>query len=134
VTQIYKKPQIQMRKTVEQKQQQKAQMENPHSTYDKYKDIPEAAMKVAEGMETQFTNHLLAEIQKSSGQKLGGTQKIYRSMLDSERAKMMAQSATGLGIKDVVLKEFYPNFDQPKRDDGVKIYKRVNSHKGETNE
>ena len=32
---------------------------------DKYKNVPKEYMQVAEGMESQFTNHLLNEMRKS---------------------------------------------------------------------
>lgn len=105
---------------------------------DKYKNVPKEYLEVAEGMESQFTNHLINEMRKSTKAPSGPAESIYRSMLDAERAKLMSQTNTGLGIKDVVLKEIYPNFDKPNLGN-VKMYKEitakeVHSTQGENNE
>jgi len=110
----------------------------PKHDPDKYKNVPKEYLQVAEGMESQFTNHLLNEMRKSVKAPSGPAEGIYRSMLDAERSKLMAQTNTGLGIKDVVLREIYPNFDKPNLGN-VKMYKDINaqnvhSTQGENNE
>lgn len=105
---------------------------------DKYKNVPKEYLQVAEGMESQFTNHLLNEMRKSVKAPGSSAERIYRSMLDAERSKLMAQTNTGLGIKDVVLREIYPNFDKPNLGN-VKMYKEIsketiNSQQGERDE
>ncbi len=150
MTVIHKTPQTQIQKSSKQ-DPNAIKMANTKQPYDKYKYVPKNVMEVAEGMESQFTNHLLREMKKVSGQKLGPAENIYQSMLDSERSKMMAKSNSGLGIKDVVIRELYPQFQQvdyrqrqnnesvrmhkeikpqPKQSK-VEMYKKVNSQQGE---
>lgn len=100
---------------------------------DKYKNVPKDYMRVAEGMEAQFTNHLLNEMRKTIHPTTPQTQaeKIYRSMLDDQRSQMMAKSDTGLGIKDMVLDQIYPRYKQRPPQDAVSIYNKSNSQQGE---
>ena len=98
---------------------------------DKYKNVPKEYLKVAEGMEAQFTNHLLNEMRKTVKHSTNSpAERIYRSMLDQERAKMMAETNTGIGIKDTVLREIYPNFNKPNKAN-LNHYQAINSQKGE---
>jgi Rod binding domain-containing protein len=103
---------------------------------EKYRHIPKDYMRVAEGMEAQFTNHLLGEMRKTIHSVDPETQdeKIYKSMLDNERSDMMAKSNSGLGIKDLVLDQIYPKHRRVPQDQGVKMYNKLNSQKGESNE
>lgn len=141
MTVIHKTPQIQMHKSERNSQHDSSssavQMKHKQMPYDKYKYVPKQVMEVAEGMESQFTDHLLKQMKKSSGKELGPAEKIYHSMLDSERSKMMAKTNTGLGIKDVIIREFHPqfeqrNFRQPTETAPVEMYKKINSQKGES--
>lgn len=105
--------------------------------HDKYKNIPKEYMKVAQGMETQFTNHLLNEMRKSAQPTNPDSngQKIYKSLLDAERSQMMSESGTGLGIKDLVLDQIYPKHRRVPQNDSVKMYKKnINSQQGASNE
>jgi Rod binding domain-containing protein len=96
---------------------------------DKYKNIPKPYMQVAEGMEEQFTNHLLGEMRKTVHSTAPDSQatKVYKSMLENERAKLMAQSSSGLGIKDLVLDQIYPKHRRVSAQNTVKMYKQNNS-------
>ena len=98
------------------------------SVTDKYKNIPEPYMKVAQGMESQFTNHLLTEMQKTihSTTPDSGATKMYKSFLNRERAEMMAKSSTGIGIKDLVLNQIYPQHMRQNNVNAVKMYKQNN--------
>jgi Rod binding domain-containing protein len=109
----------------------------PHQNqakFDKYKNVPKEYMQVAEGMEEQFTNHLLGEMRKTikSTEPESQATRVYKSMLDSERAQMMAQSNSGLGVKDLVLDQIYPQHNRIPRQESVKMYKQANSQ-GERN-
>lgn len=124
MSQIKSAPQIHMRRNVVQQ--------------DKYKHVPKPYMQVAEGMERQFTNHLLAQMRKTvhSANPESNAERIYKSMLDDERAKLMAQSDSGLGVKDMVLDQIYPQHRRVNPRDAVQMYNNIkpNSHKGEMNE
>ncbi len=104
---------------------------------DKYANIPKPYLEVAEGMEAQFTNHLLNQMRKTVPTVNPDSQaeKIYKGMLDSERSKMMASSQSGIGVKDLVLDQIYPKHKRISPQEMVKMYNpNLNSHKGENNE
>jgi Rod binding domain-containing protein len=65
---------------------------------------------VAEGMETQFSNHMIEQMRKSipREKELSSAESYYESLMDNERAKSMAQSDTGLGLKRVILDQIVP--------------------------
>ena len=137
MTVIHKTPQIQMQKSKTEVPSVEMTNANKQVAYDKYKYVPKEVMEVAEGIESQFTDHLLREMKKSSSQELGPAENIYHSMLDSERSKMMAKTNTGLGIKDIVIRELHPqfeqiNFNKPAAREQVKMYNKINSQKGES--
>ena len=81
-----------------------------HRTYNKYKNIPKEYLEVAEGMESQYINYMLNELNKSvqSERPESAAEKYYKSLVNSERAKIMAQTDNGVGIKDLVLDQIYP--------------------------
>ena len=155
VTVIHETPQVQIKKSSRKDLNDIRMEQKQQVAHDKYKGVPKQAIQLGEQYEEHFTNHLLKEIQKSSGRKLGSTEAVYNSWLNEERAKMMAQSDTGLGIKDVVIDEVMrkisPNsrrnqFIQPQNkqvemhnkraelqsnENKVEMYKKINSQKGE---
>jgi Rod binding domain-containing protein len=65
---------------------------------------------VAEGMEANFTAHMLAEMRKSVPKETPDTPAMdyYNSLLDSERAQLMAKSESGLGVKKIILDQIVP--------------------------
>lgn len=75
-----------------------------------YENIPKEYMEVAEGMETQFVNHMLTEMRKSvnSAEKDSNANEYYKSLMDFERAKIMTETGTGIGLKEVILDQIYP--------------------------
>jgi Rod binding domain-containing protein len=71
--------------------------------------IPNDFKNVASGIEKQFAEEMLRQMNKTTGQKAGGSDsKFYKSMLNSERANALAQNNGGLGIQDLILDEIYP--------------------------
>lgn len=77
-----------------------AQKSNPIKPYE----------DIAEGMETNFTSHLLAEMRKSVHKETpdSSAMEYYNSLMDYERAQLMAKSDTGLGVKKVILDQIVP--------------------------
>jgi Rod binding domain-containing protein len=67
--------------------------------------------EIAEGMESNFTSHLLAEMRKTVPKETpdSSATDYYNSLLDYERAQLMARSDTGLGVKKVVLEQIVPH-------------------------
>lgn len=103
---------------------------------DKYRHVPKPYLDFAQGMEERFTKHLLGEMNKTINKANPDSQanKIYNSFLDNERAKLMSESQTGLGIKDIVLDQVYPNWRNKPAQQALNTYQQVNSQKGERNE
>ncbi len=65
---------------------------------------------IAEGMEANFTSHMLAEMRKNipKEEQDSSAMEYYNSLLDYERAQLMAQSNSGLGVKKVILDQIVP--------------------------
>jgi Rod binding domain-containing protein len=65
---------------------------------------------VAEGMEANFTSHLLQEMRKTvpKDNPDSSAMDYYNSLLDYERAQLMAKSDSGLGVKKVILDQIVP--------------------------
>lgn len=61
-------------------------------------------------METNFTSYMLAEMRKTIPKETPDSSAMdyYNSLLDSERAQLMAKSESGLGVKKVILDQIVP--------------------------
>ena len=66
---------------------------------------------IAEGMEANFTSHLLAEMRKTIPKESPDSSAMdyYNSLLDYERAQLMAKSDSGLGVKKIILDQIVPS-------------------------
>jgi Rod binding domain-containing protein len=66
--------------------------------------------EIAEGMEANFSAHMLAEMRKTIPKESpdSSAMEYYNSLLDYERAQLMAKSDSGLGIKKVILDQIVP--------------------------
>lgn len=66
--------------------------------------------EIAEGMEASFTAHMLAEMRKTIPKESpeSSAMEYYNSLLDYERAQLMAKSDSGLGVKKVILDQIVP--------------------------
>jgi Rod binding domain-containing protein len=66
---------------------------------------------LAESMEANFTEHLLKEMKKTVPKETPDSPSMdyYNSLLDSERAHLMARSDSGLGVKKVILEQIVPH-------------------------
>ncbi len=65
---------------------------------------------IAEGMEANFTSHMLAEMRKTIPKESpdSSAMEYYNSLLDYERAQLMSKSDSGLGVKKVILDQIVP--------------------------
>lgn len=65
---------------------------------------------VAEGLETQFSNHMIDQMRRSIPREgePSSAEQYYESLMDYERAKTMAQSDSGIGLKRVILEQIVP--------------------------
>ncbi len=66
--------------------------------------------EIAEGMEANFTSHMLAEMRKTVPKESpdSSAMEYYNSLMDYERAQLMAKSDSGLGVKKVILDQIVP--------------------------
>lgn len=66
--------------------------------------------EIAEGMESNFTSHMLAEMRKTIPKETpdSSAMEYYNSLMDYERAQLMAKSDSGLGVKKVILDQIVP--------------------------
>jgi Rod binding domain-containing protein len=73
--------------------------------------VPDPYKKVASSMEQQFSNFMLNEMKKTTGEESSGDtgSEYYKSLLTTERAKSMASKGEGLGLKKMILDQIYPN-------------------------
>ncbi len=76
---------------------------------DTTKYIPEPYKKVAKGMEAQFAQFMLEQMQKTIHKSTpeSSAEKYYRSLLTQERADKLV-SKGGLGIQEMILNQIYP--------------------------
>lgn len=71
--------------------------------------IPEPFVEVAQGMEKQFAEFMVQEMQKTIGDSDTSTgMDYYKSLLSSEYADALSKNDNGLGIQDLILDQIYP--------------------------
>jgi Rod binding domain-containing protein len=76
---------------------------------DGYDYIPDPYKKVATGMEKQFAEFMITQMESSTGAKeTNSGAKYYKSLMNSERADMMASKDQGMGLQKVILDQIYP--------------------------
>lgn len=104
----------------------------------KYKNVPKPYLDVAQGMETQFINHMMNEMNKTvkSEQPDSSAEKYYKGLLDNERAKIMAQTENGIGLKEIILDQILPqHLKASNNPNAVKMYQQnVGKVQGDNNE
>lgn len=98
------------------------QTKTPH---DKYAKVPKEYMRIAEGMEAQFNQMMLAQMKKTvdRANPESPASKMYESMLDEHYADIMA-SSDGTGIKDLVLEQIYPGFKKTQSLSAINQYQK----------
>lgn len=76
--------------------------------------IPEPYREVAAGMEEQFANFMITEMEKSVGTKQFDTASdYYSSLMRKERSKVMSNKES-LGLQNVILDQIYPEAQRSK--------------------
>ena len=83
---------------------------NPNLQKSYESQIPKEYVDIAEGMEAQFVDFMLTEMQKSVPREtpLSNAEGYYQSTLNYERAQQAAKGQ-GLGIKKMILDQIYPH-------------------------
>ena len=74
------------------------------------KDIPEAYLNVAKGMEQQFIQFMIEQMKKTvdMANPESSALKFYQSILDNHHANIMADKNNGKGLQKVILDQIYP--------------------------
>ncbi len=73
-----------------------------------YEYVPKPYLEMAEGMESQFTEMMYKEMEKTTGKEEGSTaEDYYNSLLNEQRSKT-ASAEDGIGIKKMILDQMYP--------------------------
>ncbi len=82
---------------------------NPNITRN-IRQVPKEYLEVAKGMDAQFMEHLFQEMEKTvpHEEQESTAQEIYRSLLNHERAKTIAERNEGQGIQKLILDEIAP--------------------------
>ncbi len=72
--------------------------------------IPEPYKNVAKGMEKQFAEFMVKQMNKTVGgsSNEGSGAAYYKSLLTSERANAMSENNGGLGLQNLILDQIYP--------------------------
>jgi Rod binding domain-containing protein len=88
-------------------------------------------MKVAEGMESQFINHMINEMRKTvnKNEPMNQAEQFYNSKLDEEYAKIMSETKSGLGLKEMIIEQLAPQYIRrdlvsAKTNQGLRTYKQ----------
>jgi Rod binding domain-containing protein len=72
--------------------------------------VPTKFKKVASAMESQFAEFMLQQMQKTVNRNTAddSSSKYYKSLMNTERAKTLANQNGGLGIQKMILEQIYP--------------------------
>ena len=77
----------------------------------KGRKVPKVVTEIAQGMEVQFIAHLLKKMRDTIPQEEADSSAndYYKSLMDSERAKMIAQKDGGLGLQELIVNQLSPD-------------------------
>ena len=76
---------------------------------DTYKYVPNKFIEVAESLETQFVNHMLKQMQATTGTPSGSTaENYYKDLQTTERSKIMSKASNSGSLKELILNQIYP--------------------------
>ena len=110
-------------------QNQKKVDENKPTSLDPHKFIPEDYKKVAKGLEQQFVQYMVEQMQKTIGKDDNSTaMNYYKELGQKEQAKLMTETRNGMGIQDLILDEIYPK--KFRNQDALNAYKQMKSKSG----
>ncbi len=76
---------------------------------DDFQYVPDDHKNVARGLEQQFAQYMLKQMNKSIGNGPDDTaMNYYKDLNQTEQAKMLSNVKNGLGIQKLILDEIYP--------------------------
>lgn len=71
--------------------------------------IPKEYRDVAKGMEQQFIEYMISQMEKTTGNSdKSVSNSYYKSLLNTERAKVISEHNAGLGLQEMILEQIYP--------------------------
>ena len=71
--------------------------------------VPKEYRDVARGMEQQFIEYMIGQMEKTTGNSDSSiSNNYYKSLLNTERAKIISDHNSGLGLQEVILEQIYP--------------------------
>lgn len=105
------RPQIQSHQVAKPEQNPKFNQTNQlNRVNNPYRYVPSEVMDFAKSMETQFSELMLKEMQKTSNENNSDSaNEFYNGLLTSERAKALTETSSK-GIKDLILDDVYPEY------------------------
>lgn len=77
---------------------------------DDLKYVPEDFKKVAGGLEQQFVQYMLKQMNKSigKGESEGSAMDYYKDLQNTEQAKTLTNTNNGVGVQELILNQIYP--------------------------
>jgi len=72
--------------------------------------VPEEYKKVAKDLESQFSELMLNEMNKTAepAEEASTAENIYSELLTTERSKALSENKGGLGLQNMILDQIYP--------------------------
>jgi len=72
--------------------------------------LDEQIERVAQGMETQFINYMIEKMRKNipKNKTPSSTENYYQSLLNYERAKLIAKQNKGTGLQKLIIEQLNP--------------------------
>ena len=82
---------------------------NTISRKENYQYVPKEFKQIAKSMEQQFIEHMLQQMEKTSGTDSDSTaDNYYKGLQRTERAEMFSQLSGEGSLKDLILDQIYP--------------------------
>ena len=108
-------------------------------TIDDTKYIPKPYLEVAEGMEREFANIMMKQMNKTVGEAQAPSTGMgyYKGLLDDKRVNSMVKSNGGLGLQKLILDQIYPkrmrnefayNHYKRQQEQGLRRNENINMH------
>jgi Rod binding domain-containing protein len=87
--------------------------------------VPTEYKNIAAGMEKQFAEHMIAQMNSTvGGEEKNSAEAYYEGLMDSERAQKMVETNGGLGLQDMILDQVYPR--RMRNETSFKAYQNQN--------
>ena len=85
-------------------------VDQPKPAKDNKEFIPDPYKKVANGMERQFVEFMVNQMNKTVGKEdeQDSGMNYYKSLLNSERSKSITENRGGVGVQELILNQIYP--------------------------